>query len=321
MTMKISSRVDIYSLTQFSNGKAFATPFLEQTLTDIETAVFFAKVMGFDAQDLGKLMRLLFGDTNDVIEELTRGTHSTELQDYLVEIDAIIDPAQLPTATGPYTPSGQVDADTLVKLWEAAEVMIAQSIQEVADGLSKHMGSLPTHEARLMFSTLAQHNVQRNSIGDYKAVIRRREDERKRKVLVVLDDSGSMSSDTIRRIAEPVVALAYKANASLVQISTTARFWEAGRFNVDDVLAAAEYGWTCYEELVPIFEEDWDEVICIADYDSAGGAKSRLSKVKGRIGRVTDISLVNQSTYLSECLGQFADEVRPVLISGNNSRF
>ena len=84
-----------------------------------------------------------------------------------------------------------------------------------------------------------------------------------------------------------------------------------------DVLAKAEYWGTHYEQLVPLFEKDWGTVVTIADYDSAPYAKQALSGCVGKVGTVLDISLVNRPTFLAECVGQLADEVKPLLVGPN----
>ena len=55
--------------------------------------------------------------------------------------------------------------------------------------------------------------------------------------------------------------------------------------------------------------------VTIADYDSSLGAKQVLASRSGRIGTVLDISLVGKPTFLSECVGQLADEVKPLLVA------
>ena len=53
----------------------------------------------------------------------------------------------------------------------------------------------------------------------------------------------------------------------------------------------------------------------IADYDSSPAALRAFANVKGRIGEVFDISLVNRPTFLGQVLGTIADKVTPVLIA------
>jgi len=129
--------------------------------------------------------------------------------------------------------------------------------------------------------------------------------------------SGSMSEPTVRTIVDDVVGLAYEANAALAIVSNTCTYWDAGAYNTDVVLAAAEYGGTHYEQLAPLFSNglDWDVVITIADYDSSYSSKDVLGQCTGRIGELFDISLVQRSTFLAECLGQLADKVRPLMVS------
>lgn len=297
-------------LRQFDSGVAFDMQFLRGALPDVEAALFFGKLYKLTPTELSWLLIDLFPHL-DVIQALTEGTHSTELQGWLSDI--------YPHLELVYTnsPEQDIDAQLLPQLWEAAEIMIATSIQEVGDRVGQFMNSLPTHEAQMTFKAMSVLNRKRNSIGDYSTLITRREDERKRKVLVILDDSGSMTQQTIETIVQDVVALAYKANATLALVSSTARVFSAGTFSVADVLENAEYQNTVYSSLVPLFYEDWDEVVTIADYDSYGSTPHDFVKCSGRVGTVTDISLVGTPTFLSECVGTLAQEVRPVLISHN----
>ena len=135
------------------------------------------------------------------------------------------------------------------------------------------------------------------------------------RTLLALDVSGSMREDTIRAIVDDVVGLSWEAKAHLAIVSNNAYVWEPGSYNVDDVLAMAEYGGTQYEMLAPLLDQDWGTVVTIADYDSSLGAKKALACRKGRIGTVLDISLVGKPTFLSECVGQLADEVKPLLVA------
>ena len=87
------------------------------------------------------------------------------------------------------------------------------------------------------------------------------------------------------------------------------------------MLEDAEYGGTHYEQLAPLFtNQNWDAVITIADYDSSPAAKSVLSRCNGKIGQLFDVSLVDRSTYLAECLQHMATEVRPLLVASPNAQ-
>ena len=46
--------------------------------------------------------------------------------------------------------------------------------------------------------------------------------------------------------------------------------------------------------------------------------KGALASCNGSIQQVLDISLVNGPTFLAECLGQLAAEVRPLMIASTN---
>ena len=288
----------------------FTEKFLQKNIKTFELAVFFA--------DLYKLTNRQFSDLLDICgldrtvwDALVEGGHSTELQDYELDLDEEFDITVL-QGTGQVAVKDDV---ALVALFEAAAVVIADSIQEVADALGNKLGSLPVGEAQMMFSALHSFNVKRNSIGDFKAGIYRDRSKAKSKVLVILDDSGSVTPGTIEAIADDVVQLSYSVNASLAMVSSTTRYFQAGTFNTQDVLSVAEYGGTQYETLAQVLSEDWDEVITIADYDSSPYAKMSLAaNASCRIKKIWDIGLENQSSYLAECLSQFAESVSPIVI-------
>ena len=292
-------------------GYSISMKALKGLLPDIETALFFAKAYRMDYEDLSTLLWLLF--QTDVIEALLgeAHVHSAELQDYIV--DVVPEDVQTQYGTGHYDKSkASPDTDLLVQVFEQATVEVASSIQNVVDKLGLVLESFPSKYGEMTFSHLLKLNRQYNAIGTYEAeILHKRTPPR----LVILDVSGSMSEDTVARIVEPVVALAYEINAHIAIVSNTATLWEPGTFGVDDILDAAEYGGTHYEKLAPIFDEDWETVVTIADYDSAASARDYLRrKCIGSVGQVLDISLVNQPTYLSECVGQLAKEVTPLLI-------
>jgi hypothetical protein len=168
----------------------------------------------------------------------------------------------------------------------------------------------------MVFKTMHTLNKRRPTIGDYKARIHH---ARVPSQLVIFDVSGSMTEGTVRAIAPEVVALSWKANASLAIVSDTTRVWDPGTFTVADVLREAEYSGTHYETLLPLMRRDWGTVITIADYDSSQDAKNHLrDNAFGKIGQVLDLSLVNRPTYLAECVGQFADKVTPLLVGSSD---
>jgi hypothetical protein len=198
-------------------------------------------------------------------------------------------------------------------VWKAAELTIAKSIEDVAAKIGDTIAHMPGRTGEMVFQTLAQVNAQRPTIGQYKATIQHR--QHVKRVLVVLDASGSMSERTVRTIVDDVVGMAYEANASFAVVSDNCTFWDAGAYSTRVVLEAAEYMGTRYETLAGLFDQDWDVVVTVADYDSSMAAKRALAACKGRIGEVLDISLVNRSTFLAECLGQLADKVQPLVVA------
>ena len=292
-------------------GYSISEKALKDLLPSIETALFFAKAYRMDYEELSELLRLLF--QTDVIEALLgeAHVHSAELQDYIV--DVVPEDVQARHGEGHYDKNKAApNTDLLVQVFEQTTVKVASSIQDVVDKLGIVLAAFPSKYGEMTFNHLLKLNRQYNAIGTYEAeILHKRTPPR----LVILDVSGSMTAGTVARIVEPVVALAYEINAHIAIVSNTATLWEPGSFGVDDIQDAAEYGGTHYEKLAPIFDEDWETVVTIADYDSAASARDYLrQECSGSVGQVLDISLVNQPTYLSECVGQLAKEVTPLLI-------
>lgn len=308
MTMPNSSLSESMHLFELKPDKYVSVAQLKAWLPDVETALWFAKLYSLDYRRLSDLLYLLF--KSRVMDALMEGAHSLELQDYLVETV----PEDVWHVDKPDFVDTPAPGEVLPQLWEAAEIQVAKSIAEVAAKLDSTLQFLPSKEGRMLFQNLAVMNRMRPTIGDYKAQIKHVPVP---EAAVVLDVSGSMTETTIRAIVEDVVALSWKANAHLMIVSNDTFHWEPGSYSVDDVLAKAQYGGTYYETLAPMFDRDWGTVITIADYDSSASAKRHLANCKGRIGTVLDISLVNQPSYLGECLGQLADELRPLLIARN----
>ena len=314
----IHSSTDV---TTFTSGIAFPTKFLTDALPDVETVLFFSKVYDLEATDVSALLRVCV--PSNVVEVLTAQAdmHSTTLQDYLVEefqdsAGSWFYPDLEFFQAMPGTKKA-VNAEVLPEVWKTIELTIAKSIAEVAATISTTIEHMPGRTGEMVFQTLAKVNARRPTIGDYRASFKH---EQVKRVLVVFDVSGSMSEPTVRTIIDDVVGLAYEANASLAIVSNSAFFYQAGAFSTDQVLGDAEYGGTQYEMLVPLFtDQDWDAVVTIADYDSSYGAKAALARCNGKIGQLFDVSLVNRSTFLAECLAPLATEVRPLLIASNET--
>lgn len=309
------------TLIEVKPGKKFPLTVLKSLLPDVATILFFGKLYGLDYRQLSSLLYSVH--STPLSQALAAGDHSTDLQDYLIGgydedgnyVPGIIPPHEQGDITFKGTPPPQ--GEILPEVWDSLEVQIANSIKEVADKLDTTLGLLPGKTGQMVFKTLAQVNARRPIIGDYRASIKHAPQKRN---LVVFDVSGSMSQHTVQTIVEDVVAMSYKADAALAIVSNTCTFWEAGAFSVDSILNKAEYGGTHYEKLVPLFEnQDWGTVITIADYDSSPSAKGALqARARGTIDQLLDISLVNQPTYLAECLGHLAKEVRPLLVANGS---
>lgn len=316
MKLLINSSADV---TTFSSGRAFPTKFLQDALPDVETTLFFAKVYDLAPQDVALVLQTCVPST--VVTALTNeaGMHSLSLQDYLVE--EFFDDGEwhyesiefLEKLGGVAAP---VQAEILPEVWKNLELTIAQSILDVASSITGVIEHMPGRTGEMVFQTMAKVNKRRPTLGEYQAGFKH---EQIKRVLVVFDVSGSVSSTTVQTIVDDVVGMAYEANAALVLVSNTAIFYPAGAFSTKQVLADAEYGGTHYEMLAPLFNQDWDAVVTVADYDSSPAAATVLSRCKGKIGQLFDVSLVNRSTYLAECLAPLATEVRPLLIASNTA--
>ena len=315
----LNSSTDI---TTFANGRAFPTQFLADALTDVETALFFAKVYDLEPSDVATVLHICV--PSDVVTTLTQeaGFHSQSLQDYLVDqyqdtngdwhfVDIEVIQGQ-PGSTKP------VDAVILPEVWKNIELEIAESIAKVAETISTTIEHMPGRTGTMVFQTLAKMNKRRPTLGDYQPGFHH---QQVHKVLVIFDVSGSMSEPTVRTIVDDVVGLAYEANAALAIVSNNSFFYQAGGFSSDQVLEDAEFGGTHYEMLAPLFkDQDWDAVITIADYDSSPSAAAVLSRCNGKIGQLFDVSLVDRSTYLAECLAPLANAVRPLLVASRTAQ-
>jgi hypothetical protein len=296
-------------LFEFAPGKRASWATLRRVLPDVETALFFAKAYDMPYNELSTLVYSLFD--SPLLQALREGNHSTSLQSYIV--DTIPTSYQTPEFMEAVFPEDAPEGEFLPILWDQVEVTIASSIKQVAAKMANVLNALPSKEGSLFFSHMAKLNKQRPGVlGQYRAGFKH---ETVPDTLVILDVSGSMTEGTIKAIVEDVVALSWRANATLAIVSNTCFVWEPGTYTVKDVLSKAEYGGTQYEKLAPLFDKDWGSVITVADYDSSWNAKGAIAGKPGRIGKVFDISLVNRPTFLAECVGQLADEIEPMLIA------
>jgi hypothetical protein len=309
----MDKRIDGFDILVTGTGAKFSMAVLKDLLPDTESTLFFGKLYRLSVGQLGRVLRTLFEGTT-VIDALLAedGLHSHELQDYIVDelgFEDLVSGGQISMEESVPPP-----AQLLPELWEAAEIEIARSIQEVADRLQTVVAALPGKKGRLLLKSMQVMNAKRPVLGDYRASIHHPPREQN---LVVLDVSGSMSEDTVRRIVGDVVGLAYLADAHLAVVSDTTTRWGPGEFDVDQVLAASEFSGTHYETLAPLLDERWGVVVTIADYDSSIGAAELLKERSGRIGMLLDISLVSRPTFLAEALSPLADEVRPLLMAAD----
>lgn len=310
------SRSDIRAsleLIEIKPGLKFSKAVLRTILPDVETALFFGKVYDLNYTQLSVLLSTVLN--SDLVSELFNGVHSEELQDYLVDLATFapgVNPGDI--AVKPDVPHGEI----LPAMWDMLAVEVATSLKQVAAKLSSVVDKMPGKQGEMVFRSMMTMNTKRPTIGSYNAAIHR---PPQKENLLILDVSGSMSSGTVRTIVNDVVALAYKANANMAIVSNDCFYWEAGAYDVDAVLRHAQYGGTHYEQLVPLFDRDWGTVITVADYDSSRAAAEAIAtKCYGRIDQVLDISLVNRPTYLAECVGQLASEVKPLLVAASQYR-
>lgn len=296
-------------ITRIGN-RAFVKEALVEALPDVESTLWFAKALGFTARERSSLLDVLFGE-DDVIAALVNegGEHSTELQDYLLELGY---ESQIEEGAVRFNENAPLHGDVLPEVWASLQLTIADSIKEVCDALGGTIGRMPGKEGRMLMQSMMMMNAKRPIIGDYKARVHH---ESQVPNLWILDVSGSMTETTVRTLVDEVVAGAYMANAHLAVVSDTTTFWGPGEYDSSTVLAVAEFSGTHYETLAPLFDQDWGVVVTIADYDSSYAAMGAFGKAKGRVHEVFDISLVDQPTYLSEVIGSVADKVTPVLIA------
>lgn len=299
-------------IVRIGNKRAFVEAALKEALPDVESALWFAKALDFTPAERSSLLRVLFG-TSDVIQALTNegGEHSTELQDYLLEEGF---GSQLELGEVAFNPTVP-HAEILPEVWASLQLTIADSIREVVDTLGGTIGRMPGKEGRMLMQSLMTVNAKRPTLGDYKARVHH---ESQVPNLWILDVSGSMTEETVRLLVDEVVAGAYMANAHLAVVSDHATMWEPGAYDSEVVLKAAEFAGTHYEELAPLFDQDWGVVVTIADYDSSRAALPAFAKARGRVHEVFDISLVDRPTFLSEVVGTVASKVTPILIARDN---
>lgn len=271
---------------------------LAHLLPDVETALFFAKLYQLNAQQVTTLLDWLFH--SDVTEALASGSHSEELQDYVIDLYPEL---QLERGVPAATPN--LDAKLLTEVFEAATIEVATSVRDVAAKLGATLGHMPSQQGQMVFKSLREVNARRPTLGAFKAQVYH---PHVPDTLVILDVSASMTEETIRTIVDDAVALAYNAKASLAIVSNTATLWEPGTFDAQQVLDLAEFGGTQYEQLIPLFARNWGTVICIADYDSNSDVKKFFGGAVGVVGEVFDISLVSKPTFLSECVGVLSNK-------------
>jgi hypothetical protein len=298
------------NIVEVAPGRVFPVKWLRKTLKKPVHAVKFAKVFDLTPVELSSLLRLLFPGV-DLVQALTQSAqyHSNELQTYIVALGY----EHLITDGEPVSDPDLPDDDTLAELFEQARVVVASSMDEVAEQIDLVMGAMPGKQGRMAVKSVLKANrraLKKLGVDEVQIVHGHHPNN-----LAVLDCSGSMTEYWVRILAEPVVRMAMEANAHLAIVSSTARVWRPGEYSVESVLDEAEYGGTHYETLAGLFEgKHWGTVVTVADYDSAWGAKEVLAATGGTIDLLLDISLVQRPTFLAECLEPLAKETRPLLV-------
>jgi hypothetical protein len=310
MTMtrsQISADLEIFEVKP---GLKFALTTLKALLPDVETLLFFGKVYELDVYQLSALLAKMFAGHN-LVDELQSGAHSTDLQDYIVD-DLCPELWNLEAGEVEFAPD-VAKGEILPEVWKSLEVEVAASIKAVAAKLQDMVGLMPGKQGSMVFRSMMTMNAKRPTIGQYKAAVHHAP---KPDNLIIFDVSGSMGERLVQTLVDDVVAMSYMANAHLAIVSNTTTHWEPGSYDSASVLAAAEFGGTQYETLAPLLERDWGVVVTVADYDSSASARDFIARnCRGSIEQVLDISLVNRPTFLAECVGQLANEVRPVLVA------
>ena len=291
-------------------GRKYSKKNLLAMLPTIELTLFFGKLMKLKKKEVWELLHELHG-YNDVIDALTNGSHSTELQPL---VGSLQDKYDLKAGDTTFTDK-PLPAEVLPDLWEASNIIIAEAIQEVADATHEVLSQADGLLGEMHFQTLMKFNRKTQRIGQFAPLIRRKQQG---KALVIMDVSGSVSASTVKRIANDAVALAIKANAGFAVVSDNTFYWEPGTYTVQSILAASEYSGTNYLSMQELFQQDWAFVIGIADYDSYTEAKSVIANCRGNIGKYYDISLVNMPTYLGECIATRANEVELILVGNSD---
>ena len=300
------------SLTLFrlDSKRLISVQKLKELLPDVQTAAWFGAYYKLSRTKLAELFLILF-DSPVLQALMTEGyKHSTSLQTYLAEAlsqDEYCE-LQMQKAVQPEAPAPDL---ILPQLWEAAEVKVATALREVADTITNVVDRLPSKNGKMVFRTLAKMNAYRPTVGVYEPHISH---HRRASSLLILDVSGSMTEETIRTIAADVVGLAWKADAHLAVVSNTMTVWEPGGYDVKAILRAAEFSGTHYEQLAPLFNQNWGTVITVADYDSSWSAKEALRGCSGTIEEIIDISLVDRPTFLSESIGHMAKKITPMIV-------
>ena len=313
MGMSNTEVKDSLTLFRLDSKRLISVQKLKELLPDVQTAAWFGAYYKLSRTKLAELFLILF-DSPVLQALMTEGyKHSTSLQTYLAQAlsQAEYGELQMQKVVQPEAPAPDL---ILPQLWEAAEVKVATVLREVADTITDVVDRLPSKNGKMVFRTLAKMNAYRPTVGVYEPHISH---HRRASSLLILDVSGSMTEETIRTIAADVVGLAWKADAHLAVVSNTMTAWEPGGYDVKAILRAAEFGGTHYEQLAPLFNQNWGTVITVADYDSSWSAKEVLSGCSSTIEEIIDISLVDRPTFLSESLGHMAKKITPMIVGSD----
>lgn len=306
-------------------------------VTTARSAMMLVKMLGEQVADpavtLGRIFSVLKLGT--VADYISRGGHSTELQTWWDEqgISIPIPDKEEVLIDDPAAPSDKpddVDDETLFDLVNNSLVKLPESIQELADGLFiEVLSNLPTGRA----SYVIEHFQQVSKFGTFGTMKTGLEYEKNTNACVVLDCSGSMGYRLGEAIANAVVHLANELKCDLILVSSAAKRLPAGTFSAETVKRNWQNAGTYYNQLVPHFKDisqSYDVVVTIADYDSIPSHKIEIAKLcKAKVHTLYDICVqyveqspgVAKSSFLAECLGQLAKEVKPVFVGAEGFNY
>ena len=323
--------VDPYLIVKISDNpeKFIGAGILAGFVKTTRQALFLVKMLGDQVIDkpaaLGRIFSAL--DLGEVADAISAGGHSSTLQTWLEEegltIPVLDDEVVVDEGKDQQDFEDDTDLDTLLDLVNNALVKLPESIRALGEGLFLEvLSKQPAGQA----SYTLDHVMQVSKFGQIGTVKTQMEYEQDTNAVVVADCSGSMGLALGRAIAEPIVRLANSLKCDLILVSSEAKRFPAGTFDVQTILDNWQNGWTFYNQLIPHFRDitqSYDVIVTIADYDShIEHLREINSKCAARAQVLYDINVQYtededgnvKTSFLAECLGQLADRVVPVFV-------